>query len=545
MGDNRPAMHERHPEGVRHAVASHARWAAGTAAILLAHAVWLIWNRVPPAWDMAYHQLMGWRIAQQIAAGNLAVLLQGASDYYPPLYHFWEAVLYLLTGAVSWIAGPANLPGLLLLSYCTYRLTARVIPEDAAVPAGHLVLLFPLVAWTSRESLVDPSLAGVTAVTLLWFLRLLENPSRCRAIAFGLVTAAGCWLKWTFPLFLVGPAAAALYLTKDRRGLCLRLLDAALVAAPVIGLWYLPRLADLQIRFAETAGAAAWEGDPAWYTPAGILYYPRVLSGYYLFLPLTLLAVGALVLQRRRNTAGLTSSGYVVLLAALVGGWMLLTLLPAKDPRYVMPLAVPLAAWLVVLLFPRPRLRAVFMVTAVMQFLSASFMPPLKVGLFGYADPCHYRNTAREWVWFSTHYSCVLGAPRREDWGYDRLIDTLADGGPVGFVPEHPRFHVGALQLAGEQAGGSISAFRLGIDDAWPQALARARWVVGKSGDQGVDVLTRYNQEVYDALEVLEWPVADEWKLPDGSRATVWRNPSRAPSPFPVAGAAPDDSVER
>ncbi|GAB4240815.1 MAG: hypothetical protein Kow00109_16020 [Acidobacteriota bacterium] len=510
------------------------RWILGAGGILVLHALWLAGNRVPPAWDMAYHQLAGWELARALSSGRWELLWQGLSDYYPPLYYWWEAAVFLVCGPVPWIAGAANLPGLLLLSYATYRLATRVAGAAAAVAAGWLVLLFPLLAWSSRETLIDPSLAGVTALGLLALVRLQERAGLSRAVAFGMVSAAGMWLKWTYPLFLAFPVAVAWFRSERRRETALRLLDSALIAAPLVAAWYLPHLADLQARFRATAGAAAWEGDPPWYTVAGLLYYPRVLSGYYLFLPLTALALVAALRAQRNGSPPGGRAGARLVAAALLGGLVLLTCLPAKDPRYAMPLAAPLAVWLVTKLQVSDRLRRATLALALLQFLAASFVPiPWKWSLFGEPDPCHYRNTAREWVWFSTHYYCVMGAPRREDWGYQRLLELLPAGARVGFVPEHARFHLVALQLAAAQQERRLQVFRLGDRDDWPRTLAAADWVVGKTGDQGIDVLTRFNGEVYEALQILHWPVVAEWELPDGSRARLWRNPA---GPTPEGG---------
>lgn len=519
-------MHEPRISGVT-APGTTARWALGTAAILAVHALWLAWNRLPPAWDMAYHQLMGWEVARALAEGRWTILGQGMSDYYPPLYHLWEAAVYTLCGPVPWIAGPANLPGLLLLSYAAYRLAARVAEPRVAVTAGWVVLLLPLVAWSSRETLIDPSLAGVTALGLLALVRLEERPTFGRAAACGLVSAAGMWLKWTYPLFLAGPAAVAWYRSDSRRTLALRLLDTGLIAAPLIALWYLPHLDHLRSRFAVTAAAAVWEGDPPWHSLAGLLYYPRVLSGYYLFLPLTVLVLAAVVLSWRTGPESGVRKCDSLLAATLVVSLAALTLLPAKDPRYAMPLAAPLVAWLAGKLQAASRLWKLLLPVALGQFFLLSFVPlPLKWGLAGAADPCHYRNIVREWIWFATHYYCIMGAPRRKDWGYPRLLTHLSGNAQVGFVAEHPRFHPVALQLAAAQRGQRLHAFRLGDSDDWPQTLADADWVVGKTGDQGIDVLTRFNADVYEALEILGWPVVAEWPLPDGSFARLWRNPA-------------------
>jgi hypothetical protein len=65
------------------------------------------------------------------------------------------------------------------------------------------------------------------------------------------------------------------------------------------------------------------------------------------------------------------------------------------------------------------------------------------------------------------------------------------------------------------------------MTDRWQAGLEGADWVIGKTGDQGISYITDFNDEVYSALETLRWPLVNSWDLPDGSRALLWRNPSR------------------
>lgn len=503
--------------------------------VLTVHLAWEALNDVPPAWDMAHHQLQGWHHLQAWQQGTLLWDFAGISTYYPPLYYLNEALVLRLFGWTTFLPLLTNLLGMLLLAYSTFRIASRYVGLPSAALAGILPLLFPLVAWTSRESLLDVSLCGwvAAAACLLVKSRLLQE--RRWSLILGLVLAAGMLTKWTFALFLLPPLAYALYASGDRRRSALNLADAGLLAAPPAMWWYLPNLQALIERFELTSQAAVLEGDPPLSSLWGWIYYPRCLSGYYLYLPLTLFLVVGLVLAVKARPleggAGRPGAPPGFLLAWLAGGMALLTLLEAKDPRYVMPLVSPLAVVLVWLWASRPRWLAAVFGLAFLQFLSVSFphpLSPVKVALFELEDDSDYRTLGREWVLYQTHYFDVAGPPRREDWRYGRLLAELPAQARVGFLPELPRLHVTALGLKALRGGKDLEVERIGHSEESLKAIPEFDFIVGKTGAQGISYLTEFNEDAYLVLEQQGWPAVGEWKLPDGSRVRLWRNPNFA-----------------
>jgi 4-amino-4-deoxy-L-arabinose transferase-like glycosyltransferase len=502
-------------------------WAVGFLAILTVHLVWHGFNDLPPVWDMAHHQLMGWDTHQALRGGRFLEAFVGISDYYPPLFYLIEALVYLALGPTTWLAFLVNLPALFLLSYFTFRAAWLVSSSKGAAFAGHLALLFPLVAWTSRETLLDPLLSGWLALFLFVALRSDHFRRRGWTLLLGGTMAAGMLTKWAFAVFAL-PFLALLFLqSPDRRNSLLGLLDSAIVAAPPVLLWYLPNALALYERLQLTAAGAEWERDPGLGSLLGWIYYPRCLTSYYLYLPLTVLLIWGLVtMSRRRPVPPLLKT--VALGAAL--GLLALTLLKAKDPRYVMPLASPLAVILAVAWADRFRAAAGVTLLAFAQFLAVSFAPPgvpERVAFFAIPGDTDFVSMRQEWVLFQTHYFGVTGPPRRENWRYTELLEHFESGERVGFVPDSAFFHPGALALRAAHSGVELQVPRLGMTDGWPGGLDRVDWVIGKTGGQGISYITDFNDEVYSALETLRWPLVNSWDLPDGSRALLWRNPSR------------------
>lgn len=501
-------------------------WGAGVAGILFVHIIWEHLNRRPPAWDMAHHQLMGWEYLQAWLSGDFWSQFSVISNYYPPLYYLQEAMVLYFFGWTQFLPLLANLTGLFLLSFSTFRLASILFSPTNAAIAAWVVLTFPLVAWTSRESLLDVPLAGWVALTLLTVVRTDWLNSRSAVPLLSLVLTCGMLTKWTYCLFLAPAVLFCFFTAKNRKRVLVHILLAGLLAQIFLLPWYLPNAENLVQRFQLTSQAAAFEQDPHFLSLSGILYYPRSLLSYYLYLPLGLCVLVALVRFLVK------SHGHPVekLLWLEIGASMLLlTLLEAKDPRYLMPVASPVA---IVLFSPLRRSRPLALgvgLFAILQFLSISFSVPLlpnRVAIGADPDASDYTVLSREWVLYQSHYFDIAGPPRQEDWHLVQIAERIPSDARVGFLPDMPFFHPLALKLTAVKRGKRLMVFRLGLAAPDQRQLDRVQWVVGKEGEQGISYITSYNEEFYRRLEGQTWQVVGEWQLPDQSRARLWRKRS-------------------
>ena len=501
-------------------------WLLGIACFLLVNLIWELLNQTPPIWDMAHHQLNGLYYLQAWRAGHFFERFAEITDYYPPFYYLQEAAVMALWPGTQFLAFLANLPGVLLLSYCTFRMA-----EEYRLPygwlAGLLPLMMPMVAWTSRETLLDVPLSGWVAAGVYVILKSEAFAKPGWSILLGLVFALGMLTKWTFVAFLFFPVLVALIQSRSKLRSALHLFVASLVAAPLTLSWYWPNLQSLLDRFALTASAGTeLEKDPGWTSVAGWLYYPRCLLSYYLYLPLAFLFVAAIVILVRRRRL----SDLALVWAWLVGGWVLLTLLDAKDPRYIMPLVAPVSLILLAGWSHSKRVVLLVGLVAGLQFLLVSFNVlgrPVAVALLHKQDS-DYSSLSREVVFFQTSYFDVAGPPRNQDWRLAELRGAIPPGSRVGFVPDMARFHPGALLLSALQAGRELTVVRVGLGADWPGVLDSCDFVIGKTGAQGISYITDFNAETYARIREKAWVLEGEWSLPDGSVAKLWRNPAKA-----------------
>lgn len=499
-------------------------WLVATAVFLAVNVVWELLNQTPPIWDMAHHQLHGLYYLQAWRSGELVDRFSQITNYYPPLYYLQEAVLMGLWPRTQFLAFLANLPGVILLSYCTFRIAEHYKLSNAWL-AGVVPLLMPMVAWTSRETLLDVPLSGwvAAAVLLIFQSEMFSKPGV--TVLFGIVCALGMLTKWTFVAFLAFPVAIALVLSQSRLRSALHLFAAAIIAAPMTLSWYWPNLGPMLARFAVTASAGTeLEQDPGWATLAGWLYYPRCLLSYYLYLPLAVFFVAAIVKLLRGGGA----IRLAMVWAWVLGGWLLLTLLDAKDPRYMMPLAAPVTLLMLAGWSGRARVVLAVGAVAAIQFLLVSFDifgRPVTLALM-HKEDSDYSSLSREVVAFQTSYFDVAGPPRRQDWRVAEILAMLPPAARVGFVPDMARFHPGALLLPALLDGRQLTFVRVGTGQDWPGVLASCDYVVGKTGQQGISYITRFNEAAYARINSEGWPLVAEWELPDGSRARLWKSPS-------------------
>ncbi len=503
--------------------------------IFLIHIVWEIQTDLPPIWDAAHHQLKGWEYWQALQAGRLWERFSQISTHYPPLYYLLEALVLSIFSQNQFLPLLSNLLGMFLLSFCSFGIAAFFMKKEVAVWVGLLTLLFPFVAWTSRLSLLDGLMAGWVAAAGYCLLKSRWFEGKGWSLAFGLACAAGTLTKWTFPVYLLLPVCFALSRSKNRKRALVNLMDAAIVAIPIIFLWFLPNLKGLLDRYPTTVQTSLipWQpyprhGEPGLATVWGWIYYPRAIASYFLFLPLTLASVWSALysLKNRRDVPDVVR----FLWWWLLGGFVLLIFLTPKDPRFALPLVPPLAALLIYPWRKHKKWVAVILLFAFIQFLSVSFVSPIhptKVALFETEDS-DYQTIQQEWVLYQSHYFEVAGPPRRENWRFGEMVEIMNASQRVGFVPSLSHFHPEALKLHALRSGISLQVRRLGDYADSVDAITSLDLVVGKTGFQGLSYITGFNDEVYRRLKEEGWHEVQSWDLPDQSQAQLWANPSPA-----------------
>jgi 4-amino-4-deoxy-L-arabinose transferase-like glycosyltransferase len=503
------------------------------AAVWLINAVWLTRDTRPPVWDMALHQAYAFNYLPgfSTAAG---VDFWRASGNYPPFVHLAIAACYILFYPSPHIAVLANLPATLLLLWAIHGLASDLAGTVAARWACMLTAFVPYMVWMSRETVLDYWLSAWVAAALLVLLRSRAFASRTASLLMGVTIALGMLTKWLFAGFLLFPVALVCLRTRiwrDRERL-INLADTLLIAAIGAAVWYLPNISGLARHFVENARIGAREGEPPILSFQSLIYYLRLLEGYQLFgILFAFFAVSTFYVIRKK----LLSDG-VFLLVSITGGWLVMTLLRTKDPRFTMPLLGLLAilpgTW--IQSWPR-RWPARAFKTALLCLVGAQaymtsfgirWLPQEVVIARGYQG-----SLAWDWNLYSQHYFHVLGAPRREDWRHDDILHRAAEHArkagaelSLAIVPDLPRFNAANFMLYARLRGIDARVDHPQSAEKGPASFARYNYAVMKEGDQGMPWTTTasisLNKVIVDEPRIFE--LLEMYPLPDGDYARLY-----------------------
>src|SRR5437867_1460805 len=218
----------------------------------------------------------------------------------------------------------------------------------AAVWACILTTLTPFLIWLSRETLLDYWLAAWVGSALAVLVKTSAFESRRYSVLLGLTCALGMLTKWLFIGFIAGPIGYILVRHRVRRSKrrITNFARTTAIAAIGPGFWYMPNMPRLVRYYFDNAQIGAREGEPPVISFQSFIYYLRLLEGYQFFAVLFCLFVLSLVFvyKHRSLKAG------TFLAVAIAGGWLAMTLLRTKDPRFTVPLLGPMmvvaGAWI-------------------------------------------------------------------------------------------------------------------------------------------------------------------------------------------------------
>jgi len=300
---------------------------------------WLAADFRVPDYDTGRHLGFALDFRDALRAGDLAYPFTAYTQY-PPLVH--------LVGAVALLLGPAstdtpiiaqNLVFVPLLALGCYGAGRVAYGRTVGLLAVVFALATPLVIDQFHSFLVDVPAAAMVAVTVWLVLGLLSKPPFALFIAglVGVAVLRGGWRHW--------------------RGL----VAFAAVALVVAGPWYARHWGQLS-GLTHGALAAPSLGQPDAIYPQrlsreNLFWYFWNLLNTQLLLPLAIFAgigtaAAAARFLRRREPSDYSPE----LIAGALGGYLGVTYIALKDPRYALGLTAYLAVlgtWWVVRL-PRP-----------------------------------------------------------------------------------------------------------------------------------------------------------------------------------------------
>jgi 4-amino-4-deoxy-L-arabinose transferase-like glycosyltransferase len=513
-----------------------ALWAVGTAA----DRFWLALDRRLPSWDQADYlnsALDHGRVLGLIPpgiGGDWRALLD-LSPKIPPLASLVNGSVMAIAGdqpdQASWAM--AVWQALLLVVVAAWG--RQLLGRGFGLLCATLLLVVPALAHLRVDFTLDLPVAASGALAL-WLLGRWQAPEPDggrwgQLLPAALAVAAALLVKQSTLLLLAGPVLWSTLGGLRRRERRFQLgLGAFLVLALLLP-W-------LQHNWITTLGgtnravleSAAAEGDPPVLSWASLSWYARILPaqlGLVLPLPWLVLAIAQATraLRRRRQGSGSGSlkppsplpHGWTWLLGCALSGWLLTTLSPNKDPRYITPvlplLVILLArAWWEMGLWVRRRWGPSRAWALLLAGVAGATGQAVSVA----AARIHREDPAPV---------AALTGHLRELVG-DRPITLLV-------VPGNPELNEQTVTTFGRLSGGRVEGRRLGRARREHRlVLERSQWLLLATGDQGTD--RPFSKELSHRVRsdgrftrVAAWP----WS--QGREVELWQRRASAPAvPF-------------
>ena len=468
--------------------------------------LWLALDRRLPSWDQADY------LNSAVDHGRALGLLQGGgwpglaslldlSPKIPPLASLVNGTVMAVAGEGPDQASWALALWFALLLMATAAWAHELVGRRFALLTAALLVMVPALAGARVDYTLDLPLTACTTLALWRLGRWLQAPSHgggrwSQALMAGLAIGAALLVKQSALLMLAGPCLWAIGLSLRRpRRLPQLLAGLAVVLALLLPWLHHNWITTLGGTNRAVVESAAQEGDPAVISLASLLWYPRLWLrqlGSALLLPACGIAALSFWRNRRhwlgqprpwlRGLPALPTPrlplppadwGWVV--GCALSGWLVTSLSPNKDPRYIVPL-LPLLTllvargWWQIGLELRRRVHE----PSRSRLLAAGL---LSLGL----------GTAATDTVLRQRQALQHQAPSPAPEAMAELRRRVGEQ-PVTLlvVPGSPDLNEQTLTTYGRLNGGQIVARRLGRDRReHPLVLKRSDWILLATGDQG------------------------------------------------------------
>lgn len=463
---------------------------------------------------------------------------------------------FFLLGGISY--GSACLTSsffLVVLIIATFGIGNLLGGRWRGLLAALIVSCYPFILRFSRFFWSEIALAASFALFLYLLLRTRSFKSRGYSFALALVIAAGLLLQQRFAFFVVTPLAWALLSIffpaarteagerGDRRPRLINFLIALLIPALLTVPYYLYYGQAFSTKFTYGIIGEAWQPVEGFFNPATLFWYLGHLqksSSLFFFILWTIGLVVMLVKYRQR---------YLPLLLAFIGGYLLITIYPGKDARYVSSL-LPLAAVITAEGISRLKskmlkkvLIPLMVLMAIFNYLRVSWdVDPFKVS---------YQQTLLE-IPFLTEPLEILPhtkSPRTlVDWQWERIVDRVKEElngrkAKLLVAPYLPGFNYLTFSYFCLLSGERIESVGVGTRNLYHynfNNLLGADYIVTKTGASVPESHIRYEFAEKTAALIADSPAAfrrnhreiARYPLPDGSEAIL------------IARTAPVDTAE-
>jgi len=204
---------------------------------------WITLDKSPPDHDEALHLQESIRYGQQIGRGEIGKSFFHYREYYPPLLYQLTGLISRFFGSGLRNSLLCNLIFLPILVFSMYLIGKRLWNENAGILSAVAVVSFPFIAFMSRKYYLDFAEVSMTAVSFLSLLKSERFNNARWTILFFISTALGMLVKWSMPLYLIVPFTICFIyfitdLIKEGKNCSFNLLFLVLISVSVVSGYY-------------------------------------------------------------------------------------------------------------------------------------------------------------------------------------------------------------------------------------------------------------------------------------------------------------------
>ncbi len=493
-----------------------------------------------------------YRILTTPGENKLSRLLNAEPKVRPHLFSLTAAPFYLLCGESYDIACFSNNIFLIMLLIAVYRMGKLLYGRATGFWAAFILSFYPFVTRFSRLYWSEICLMAFFALSLYLLIKAQSFRNRRYSCWLGLGIGMGMLSKQQYLALMLAPmlieGVRGVFFT-GRKGLSdtsapskiwlnssslYNLILCLLIGAVIIVPYYLLSFRALSTKFLYGVTGGAWNPTESVFDLKSLLWYlghlQRQLSLFFFAVFIAALVWAGL--SRDRMTR--------LLVITFFAGYLVLSLYPGKDARYIstlLPLAALFTAAAVNRLKPRAlKLTVLFLITACscLNFIQVSYnRGPFNI-------PYHQSRIKLPLYDFELHLFPMASPPAKlPDWKGEKIISDILDdsqGAEVSVLvtPYLPDFSVNTFKYISESGKLPIRVLTVGTKHLYHfnfKPLIETDYIITKTGKAvpfdhlRFDYAKRTNELVNSPGTVFgdKLRLIAEYDLPDQSRARLYK----------------------
>ncbi|MBU1006554.1 MAG: glycosyltransferase family 39 protein [Candidatus Omnitrophica bacterium] len=480
--------------------------------------IWLYRDLLPPSWDQAHHMLLSLRYFRLMP--NMWLLhdvrnFLSVSHYYPPFFHLSSIPVIFLLGFSESSLILTNVFYSIILIVSLLGIVRYLFNEQTGLWSILLLLLYPMIYAMLREYLIDFALVAMVAATQYLILKSEGGIKKRWNLLLGVVVGFTLLTKSVSVIFFIPLWIFTAIKNFNKSRDFIPIFISILISAVIAGPWYLASFKDMIFlndywqKFAINV-----EGDINTFIPS-VFWYIGVIKDTMISPILSfVLLIGTacfFLFDRRKEVL-------VFLMTCSVPAFLLLSLTPNKDARYIMP-CLPIFAMLTmggICAIPKKVIRRVALVfitiVACVQFVNLSFgVPPFLV--------------KRE-NFFYNH------SPLQYDWKIKEILGFISkrfgrENIAIGFLPDSKYFNLSAFIFYTNLFNLPYSVEYVGNSNVEITQIDKYDVFITKSPNVAVPHKSFYRNKFNKEMDVsmyndIGFKALEKFELPDNTIAFVY-----------------------